>query len=311
VQPVNPQDLLHDFGGDGPLIHLAHANGFPPASYDPFAQTLISPLSSNNVERIVPNAACSSRDSEALGKTTGRGFHVIGLPARPLWPHSRPESAPNWHTFADDLTHGLDHLQLKHMIGIGHSMGGVFTLLAAVHRPDLFRAIVLIDPVIMPPVILALLWLMRRSGLSQRQPLVQGALRRRRVWPSRQACYDHYRSKPLFAKWPETNLRAYIDAGTRPTQDGRVELVFPPEWEAHIFATPPTDIWRYVPKLSAPVLVIRGEHSDTFRPQSQQRMARLLPGARFSLITDAGHLVPMERPEETGAAVLDFLQHFA
>lgn len=21
---------FHDFGGDGPLIHLAHANGFPP-----------------------------------------------------------------------------------------------------------------------------------------------------------------------------------------------------------------------------------------------------------------------------------------
>lgn len=311
MQPVNHRDLLHDFGGEGPIIHLSHANGFPPASYAPFAETLINPPLLDAAERFAADAENRFSNSEAVGKTTGRGFRVIGLPARPLWPHSQPESAPDWHTFANDLIHGLDDLQMKQIIGVGHSMGGVLTLLAAVRRPDLFRAIVLIDPVIMPPMILAVLWLMRRSGLSQRQPLVQGALRRRRVWPSRQACYDHYRGKPLFATWPETSLRAYVEAGTRSTQYGQVELVFPPEWEAHIFATAPTDIWRFVPKLTTPVLTIRGEHTDTYRSQSQQRMARLLPGARFSLISDAGHLVPMERPAETGAVVLDFLQHYA
>jgi pimeloyl-ACP methyl ester carboxylesterase len=186
-------------------------------------------------------------------------------------------------------------------------MGGAYTLLAAVQRPDLFRALVLIDPVIMPPRILAVLWLMRRLGLSRRQSLVQGALRRRRTWPDRQACYNHYRSKRLFADWPETSLRAYVEAGMRLDQDGQVTLVYPPEWEAHIFATAPTDIWRYVPKLAIPLLVIRGERSDTFRLRAQRRMARLLPGARFVQIPGAGHLVPMERPAVTAAAVLDFL----
>ena len=105
--------------------------------------------------------------------------------------------------------------------------------------------------------------------------------------------------------------RAYVEAGTRAGQDGQVTLVYPPEWEAHIFATAPADIWRYIPKLTIPVLVIRGEQSDTFRPQAQRRMARLLPDAQFIQIPDAGHLVPMERPDETGAAVIEFLQHIA
>jgi pimeloyl-ACP methyl ester carboxylesterase len=304
---VNQRELVHDFGGDGPIIHLAHANGFPPASYGPFAQTLIESPLLYQAEPSTPAALDSVCDAKALGEAAQQTYHVIGLPARPLWPRSQPESAPTWHTFADDLIAGLDELGAKHIIGLGHSMGGAYTLLAAVQRPDLFRALVLIDPVIMPPRILAVLWLMRRLGLSRRQPLVQGALRRRRTWPDRQACYNHYRSKRLFADWPETSLRAYVEAGMRLDQDGQVTLVYPPEWEAHIFATAPTDIWRYVPKLAIPLLVIRGERSDTFRLRAQRRMARLLPGARFVQIPGAGHLVPMERPAVTAAAVLDFL----
>lgn len=307
MRAVNQRELLHDFGGDGPIIHLAHANGFPPGSYGPFALTLTDPPLLREAERRTGTPLEDICRTKTLGEATRQTFHVIGLPARPLWPQSQPESAPSWHTFADDLIQGLDELGVKRVIGLGHSMGGVYTLLAAIRRPDLFRALVLIDPVIMPPGILAVLWLMRRLGLSQRQPLVQGALRRRRTWPNRQACYDHYHSKPLFADWPEASLRAYVKAGTRVGQDGRVTLVYPPEWEAHIFATAPADVWHYVPKLTIPVLGIRGERSDTFRPQAQRRMARLLPGARFIQIPDAGHLVPMERPRETGAVVLDFL----
>jgi hypothetical protein len=32
--------LLRDFGGEGPLLHLAVANGFPPACYRPFMRAL-------------------------------------------------------------------------------------------------------------------------------------------------------------------------------------------------------------------------------------------------------------------------------
>jgi pimeloyl-ACP methyl ester carboxylesterase len=282
-----PVALVHDFGGEGPVVHLAHANGFPPGAYGPFAETL-------------------SQVSQADTDQT-QAYHVIGLPARPLWPGSQTKSAPDWHVLADDLIQGLDTLRLTGIIGIGHSMGGVYTMLATIRRPDLFRAVVLIDPVILPPRILRVLAWMRRLGLGKRQPLVQGALRRRRTWPDRQACFERYRGKALFARWSDESLWAYVNAGTRPTPDGQVELVYPPEWEAHIFATAPTDVWEYVPQLETPALVVRGEHTDTFRPESQERMERLLPQARYRVLLDAGHLVPMERPGETGAMIREHL----
>jgi pimeloyl-ACP methyl ester carboxylesterase len=88
-----------------------------------------------------------------------------------------------------------------------------------------------------------------------------------------------------------------------------------PEWEAHIFATVPAGTWRAVLKLRPrgnrqppPTLIMRGERSDTFRAESQARMERLLPQARYLVIPDAGHLARMERPTEVGAAILDFLE---
>jgi len=270
--------LLHEFGGHGPVIHLAHANGFPPAAYRLLAETL-----------------------------TDR-FRVLSLPARPLWSGNQPESIADWHPLADDLIGGLDVLGLCDILGVGHSLGGVLTLWAAIRRPDLFRAVVLIDPVFLPPAWLQLIRLIRWLGLYWHQPLVQGALHRRQTWPSRQACYEHYRAKPLFASWPEASLRAYVEAATRSRADGGFELVYPPQWEARIFATTPTDIWRDVPQLRVPALFVRGQRSDVFRPECQRRIARYLPGARFAVVPNAGHLVPLERPAETGAVIREFLE---
>jgi pimeloyl-ACP methyl ester carboxylesterase len=201
----------------------------------------------------------------------------------------------------------LDQLGLQHIVGVGHSLGGVLTLWAAVQRSDLFRAIILIEPVILPRAWLWALRIARALGLRERQPLVRGAMRRRRTWPSEQACFDHFRSKPLFGRWSDAVLMDYIRCGTRPGEGNKVELIYPPEWEAHIFATTPTDIWHDVPRLRVPVLAIRGEHSETFLRRAQNRMARRLPQARFVVMPNAGHLVPMEQPTETGAVIQRFL----
>jgi pimeloyl-ACP methyl ester carboxylesterase len=296
-------DLLHDFGGDGPVLHLACANGFPPGTYRRLAETL-----------------------------TPR-YHVVALPSRPLLPGSSPDPVswaatggrpygrrPNpatWRLLADDLAAGLDGLDRAGSgagpaIGVGHSLGGVTTMWVAIRRPELFRAVVLIDPVLLPPAWLWAVGLLRGLGLWRQLPLVKGTLRRRRTWPSRQACFEQYRTRSLFARWPDESLWHYVEAGTRTLDgagaaSGEVELVYPPEWEAYIFASTPTEVWRDVPKLRTPALVLRGEQSTTFVPAAQARVARLLPQAQQATLPAAGHLLPMERPAETGAAILQFL----
>jgi pimeloyl-ACP methyl ester carboxylesterase len=274
---VRASELLHDFGGQGPLLHLAHANGFPPGAYRQLAVALTD------------------------------GYHVVGLPARPLWPGSDPAEAPNWHPLAHDLLWAFDELQLSGILALGHSLGGVLTLWAAIARPSLFRAVILVEPVILPPVWLWYLRLLRRLGLGARQPLVQSALHRRRVWPSRQECFAHFRGKSVFARWSDDALWDYVNAGTRLREDGSAELRYPVDWEAHLFATAPADVWHGLHRLTVPALVLRGQDSRTFMPAAQARLARRLLQSQSVTIADAGHLVPMERPAETARLIREFL----
>ncbi len=269
---------VREFGGEGPRIHLAVANGFPPACYRPLMEAL---------------------------RPVGHGVSVL---PRPLWPDGeKPRRGITWYTLAEDLIEAFDALGWRDVIGIGHSMGGVITMVAAVRRPELFRAIILMDPVLMDPKVLMLFRVLRALGLGPRlHPLARRARRRRRTWPHREAAAAHLRSRPLFAVWHPAAFEGYLEEGLRPSQDGQVTLAYPPEWEVHIFVNVPHDAWRFVPRIPVPTLVLRGATTDTFTADSEVRFRRLKPDAHFEVIP-GGHLFPMERPEETAQAIRRWL----
>ena len=109
-----------DFGGTGPLLHFAHPNAYPPAVFRQFLQPLTA------------------------------DYDVLAMAQRPLWPGSRPDEMHDWQLFADDLVDFLADHDLHGIIGVGHSLGAVATMMAAVGQPQLFRALVLIEPVFLP-----------------------------------------------------------------------------------------------------------------------------------------------------------------
>jgi pimeloyl-ACP methyl ester carboxylesterase len=193
------------------------------------------------------------------------------------------------------------------VVAIGHSLGGVATLYAAVREPELFSHIILIDPTMLAPALLRKVRLFRWMGSEARKELVQGALRRRRQWASREEAYRSFKDKALFKKWPDALVWSYVDGMTGPSGMGGIELIYPPEWEARIYRTIPTDVWKYAAKLIQPTLVIRGETSNTFTADSEKAFRKALPKARFEVVQGAGHLVPQEKPEEVGRMILEFL----
>jgi pimeloyl-ACP methyl ester carboxylesterase len=61
------------------------------------------------------------------------------------------------------------------------------------------------------------------------------------------------------------------------------------------------DYTALLPEIRCPTLVVVGE-SDAITPVPMvQRMAQAIPGARFEVIADSGHLTTLERPAETSA----------
>ena len=268
-----------DFGGSGSPLLFSHANGYPPGAY----------------RRLL--AALATR------------YHVQAMPARPLWAGSRPEDIRTWAPLVDDLLQYLDERGASGWIGVGHSLGAIVTAAAALRRPSLFRALVLIEPVFLHPAVLTLFGLFRRLGLAGRvHPLVPGARRRRAVFESQAAMWDRYRRAPVFAGLDDEALRDYVAAVSAPRADGTVGLAYTPAWETRIYETGPLNLWGQLHQMRPPMLAVRGMQTDTFSAASARALKQRLPTAEVVELAGVGHLAPLERPEEVATVTLSFLE---
>ncbi len=141
------------------------------------------------------------------------------------------------------------------------------------------------------------------------RPFVLAALRRRDRWPDRQAAFDRYREKEVFAGFPDDSLWDYVNEGLHDDPaTGEVALSFPREWEAAFYAHPPLDVWDDIPRLAHPTLAVRGSDSDTLFPNSWGLWQNLQPSAAFVEMSNVGHMLTLEAPEDAAAVVLHWLE---
>lgn len=277
-----PQTLIELTGEpDAPILNLMPANGFPPQTYLPMLRGLA-------------------------------GFRAISLPPRALWGDQTPPSAcRSWRDAADDLLRAIEHFDLRDIVAVGHSLGGVISMLALIKAPERFRALIMLDPVLLPQATLDMLAKAWDAGRIDLMPLVQGARRRRQYFVSREDAYSRFRQKPVFADWPADALGLYVEHGLRPRVGGAgFELCWSPEWEAYYFATVYRDIWHDMTRLNAlaPTLIIRAGHSDTFPEAPYARARSLAPEAAFHELVGQGHLFPQAAPQETSRVIAEWLR---
>ncbi|MCV6598648.1 MAG: lysophospholipase, partial [Mangrovicoccus sp.] len=107
-----------DLKGHGPTLLLLHAAGFHARCWDQVLARL-------------PRCHSVALDHRGHGRSSGG----------PL---------PDWTGFIDDALAVIEALDLRHMVGAGHSMGGHILIGAAARAPQRFQRLILVDPVIMP-----------------------------------------------------------------------------------------------------------------------------------------------------------------
>jgi pimeloyl-ACP methyl ester carboxylesterase len=120
-----------------------------------------------------------------------------------------------------------------------------------------------------------------------------------------------------------------IDEGASAVVGGMAEDLLAPgadaalreEWRGIMVATPPRGIAAALTamadrpdsrpllrRIACPVLVIVGAEDTVTPPGLARRMAESIRGARLAVIPGAGHLTPVERPEEFALALRRFLE---
>jgi pimeloyl-ACP methyl ester carboxylesterase len=267
---ASPPIPFSEFGGQGPALHFLHANGYPPGCYQPFTAELSG------------------------------AYQAFGMHLRLLWPDARPDDISDWNPFSDDLIRFLRAAGRGPVIGVGHSIGAQVTLRAALREPDLFRGLVLLEPVLFPHYMMLFWQAVKLSGLGyQAHPLIRGALKRRRAFDTLESAFERYRPRRVFRYLSDDNLRAFVAGITRPRSGGGYELIFDPRWEAHIYYTGLThdwDIWAALARLKVPTLILRGAQTDTFWESTARLVRKRNAAIQIESVPDSTHLLPLERP---------------
>ena len=249
-------------------IQFAHANGFPSRTYN------------------------------QLFKYLGDEYEIRFLDRHghdPEFPVSE-----NWLHLKDELIVSIEKGATGPLIGVGHSFGGILHLMAAAERPDLYKSIVLLDAMIISPLSSLGLKILKRTRLMDRVSPSYLARRRRTVWPTREAAFNHFSGKDKFQNFHPDALTDFVFHGLL-EENGSLKLHFDAGVEAKIYATVPDHLPRLKEKLTTPIAYIGGTLSTEARLARISFMKKEFPFKYLAI--EGSHLFPFELPRDTAQAI--------
>jgi pimeloyl-ACP methyl ester carboxylesterase len=215
-------------------------------------------------------------------------FHVLALDQRG---HGDSDPAEVYNAIAafDDLNSVIDQLRLASPILVGLSMGGRNAMYFASKRPETVQKLVIID---IGPEISA------RAAQAPPGPPEPD------TWDSVEQAAQH-----LFRGNPYPGIHYYrwvVSHSLKMRPDGALVWKWHPSVKERR-AQLDVDWWAILRAVTAPTLVLRGEHSPILDRDVAERMAKELPRGRFVEIPRAVHTLHEDNPEAVVAALREFL----
>lgn len=261
---------VHDLGGDGPPLIVAHATGFCGRAYEPFAAALADLR------------------------------HVWAFDFRAHGDSTSPENGRfDWEGSADDLLAVIEAVADGPVDLVGHSMGGGAAVLAEQRCPGTLASAYLFEPIIVPAG-----WDEARGG----NFMAAKAAKRRDTFPSFADALLRYAANTPLAHLNAGALAAYVQHGFAEQGDGSVQLKLTPAEEAAVFSAggkPTTDAAAAV---HAPVAVAIGAPGEGFSPAAfGPLVVDALPDGHVVSFADLGHFGPLEAPTVVAADVRRWL----
>lgn len=255
-------------------IHFAHANGFPAKTYNKLFLYLKNDFEINYLERHAHNPKFPVTDG--------------------------------WERLRDELLEEIEKRYTEKIIGVGHSLGGVLHFLVAVEKPELYKAIILLDAPIISRLSSGGVRLLKSLNLIDRFSPSQTTRFRRNLWQSKREVYEHFKQKEKFAGFDDAVLHDYAEHATIETNRG-IELLFKPSIEAKIYRALPHNLPKFRGRLKVPAAYIGGTNSQEAKMARLSFMKKYFPFDFYFL--KGTHLFPFEKPRETAAAIKSAVAH--
>ena len=253
---------LHDLGGEGPTVLIAHATGFCAGAYEPFAARLAS-----------------------------HGHHVWAVDFRAHGDSTTPASGDlNWGGMADDVLAVAAALDDGPLLAYGHSMGGAALAAAELRQPGTLARAVLFEPIIVPTG-----WATMLDGDN---PLAAAARRRRPTFASRPEALARYAGRPPLGAFRADVLSAYVEHGFAEQADGTITLKCTPTHEGDVFDAPGKPTNGSLAPITTPILVTMGMRDAGRGPTDfAPAVAEALAHGSAHPYHHVGHFGPFQDPD--------------
>lgn len=232
-----------------------------------------------------------------------KDYRVMCLDLRGHGDTDKPGQDYTFETLGQDVAAVLQALGLEGVYGVGHSAGGMSLLIADSLAPGTIDRAVLVDT---------------RVGVSpmmmlteeERVERMQRTNHKRTIWESREAMHEAYRERRVFKTWTDEVFGDYIQGGTRPLDDGRIEIKCPNDVEALFYeARVALDPARVLTNMQGQYLLLVGNYkgAQTEGDEAIQHLFRQSRGFTLKGLERGSHFVPMEYPEMVQLEIRRFL----
>lgn len=191
-------------------------------------------------------------------------------------------------TFVDDLFEVVESLKLKNPVVCGLSMGGYISLRAIERVQSKFKALVLCDTKSEADDNPSKL--KRSAGIKKID--IEGVEKFVKDFIPNCFSLGYIKSNSLHYNYIVEKAALTSPIGVK---------------GALLAMLSRTDTTSFLKEIKIPVQVICGEFDKLATPEQMKEMAEKIPGSKFKIIPDAGHMTPIENPEEFNKTILFFL----
>jgi len=220
-----------------------------------------------------------------------RNFHVLAIDMRG---HGDSDWDPEGDYLVEDHVKDLEdlvaQLRLQRITLLGNSTGGRVAQVFAGLHPNLVAKLIVED-----------------VGPERPDDIASGFARRVKQEAEGWASEDELvaqltaENQGVPAEW----IRSYAHFGVKRRGDGRLLWKRDPDLVRGFL---PTELWRYVSRITSPTIYILGGRSTIVPAETQRRLKEMLPRCEIVVMPGLGHYPDVESPADFLAIVDRFLQ---
>ena len=231
--------------------------------------------------------ACWRWLEPALERLDPARYHAYALDLRGAGQSDRPPSGYNVEQYAEDVFQFCRALNLRDLVYVGHSMGGLTGIQVALSHRELLRGLVLVDPAGAD-----------RQELSPEEQQVVDTVTGQfttsrdvaRMWYQLAFC------RPLDQPLAEALLDAGMSVSPGHAHDSLLSILS-------------ADLGGRLGEITTPTLLIGGDRDALVPLQSMLATHRRIPDCGLHVFHRVGHSPPLEVPDDFARVLTDFLEN--